>query len=269
MLNIGFIQFNPVLGNATENISRLQPLVEKAKCAHLAVIPELANSGYNFESREQAFGLSEDVSRSLFVEFIVAKAREQNMFIVAGINERSEDKLYNSAILAGPNGLVGKYRKVHLFMNERDFFERGESEPEVYDTGLCRTGMLICFDWIFPEFWRILALKGADIICHPSNLVLPYAQQAVPVHGLINRIFIITANRTGSENDLTFTGQSFISDPAGNILYKAAADKEEVGIVGVYPTEARNKMITIRNHAFGDRVPLLYKALINEDQKTV
>ena len=118
--------------------------------------------------------------------------------------------------------MIGKYRKVHLFMNEWDIFEKGNLGFPVFDFGICKIGMLICFDWIFPEVWRILALKGADIICHPSNLVLPYAQQAVPVHGMINRTFNITANRIGIERGIKFTGESIISDPEGKIIKKAS-----------------------------------------------
>ncbi len=116
-------------------------------------------------------------------------------------------------------------------MNEFDFFEKGNLGLPVFDIGICKIGMLICFDWIFPEVWRILALKGADIICHPSNLVLPYAQQAVPVHGMINRTFNITANRYGTERGVTFSGKSIISDPFGKTLVTASPDKDEVAFV--------------------------------------
>jgi len=121
--------------------------------------------------------------------------------------------------------------------------------------------MLVCFDWIFPEAWRILALKGAEVICHPSNLVLPYAQQAVPVQGMMNRTFNITANRIGIEREITFTGQSIISDPNGKILCKASAEKEEIICTKLDLSLARNKMITPRNHIFNDRLPTEYSFL--------
>jgi predicted amidohydrolase len=122
--------------------------------------------------------------------------------------------------------------------------------------------MLVCFDWVFPEVWRILALKGAEIICHPSNLVLPFAQQAVPVHGLINRTFNITANRIGNERGIKFTGQSIISDPAGKTLLKASSEKDEVKITSLDLSQARNKKITPRNHLFNDRQPKNYSILV-------
>ncbi len=263
MIKAGFIQFEPILGQPAVNIQRLTHLLKKTADADLVVIPELANSGYNFSSKEEAFSLSEEISSSTYIDFLLRKAKEYNLFIVSGFNERDENKLYNSSVLVGPEGLAGKYRKIHLFLNEFDFFEPGNIGLPVFDIGICKLGMLICFDWVFPEVWRILALKGADIICHPSNLVLPYAQQAVPVHGMINRTFNITANRTGVERGLKFSGKSIISDPSGKTLASALSDKEEVRIVEMDIALSRNKMITSRNHLLNDRIPRMYKDLVN------
>jgi len=261
LIKAGFIQFQPILGEPETNISKLTALLEQASEADLIVIPELANSGYNFESKKQANELAEEISKSIFVDFLIVEARKSNSFIVSGINESDNGKLYNSSVLVGPKGLIGKYRKIHLFLNEFDFFERGNIGLPVFDIGFCKIGMLICFDWIFPEVWRILTLKGAEIICHPSNLVLPYAQQAVPVHGMINRTFNITANRYGTERDVTFSGKSIISDPLGKTLTSASPDKDEVQFIIMDLSLAKNKMITSRNHAINDRVPEEYKDL--------
>ena len=113
--------------------------------------------------------------------------------------------------------------------------------------------MLICYDWMFPEVWRILALKNADIICHPSNLVLPYAQQAVPVHSLINKVFTITANRVGTEGNLSFTGKSLICNPFGEVLVQANEKDETIGTAEIDISISRNKNITPKNHIFKDR----------------
>ena len=184
---------------------------------------------------------------------------------MVGFNERHNALLYNSAILIGPKGYIGKYRKLHLFMNEKDYFKPGDVGLPVFDIGLCKIGMLVCFDWIFPEVWRILALKGAEIICHPSNLILPgFAQKAVPIHALTNRVYIVTANRIGTEGDLSFTGLSTIADPKGEILVQASQAEEEVGIKDIDITMARDKMITHRNDVFSDRRPGEY-SLLTED----
>jgi predicted amidohydrolase len=263
MIKAGFIQFRPELGNQDANIKKLKNLIPAAKDADLIVLPELANSGYNFISKEHAFENAEEAENSRFTDFLAGEARKYNLNIVAGINERENGKLYNSAVLVTPEGISGKYRKIHLFWNEKDIFEKGNLGLPVFDLGFCKIGILICFDWIFPEVWRILALKGADIICHPSNLVLPYAQQAVPVHGMINKTFNITANRYGTERDVTFSGKSIISDPTGKTMITAAPDKDEAGIVEMDIEKAREKMITPRNHVFNDRIPEEYSQLIS------
>lgn len=261
-IKAGFIQFRPILGDLQQNMENLSGLIEKADGADLIVIPELANSGYNFENKEQAFQLAEDIKNSAFIDFLIGKAREFDLHIVSGFNEKEDNKLFNTSVLVNSKGFVGKYRKIHLFMNEFDIFEKGNLGLPVFDMGFCKIGMLVCFDWIFPEVWRILALKGADIICHPSNLVLPYAQQAVPVHGMINKYYIITANRYGTEGGVTFSGKSFISDPFGKTLAMAKAKEDSVKIVEMDIAQSRNKMITDRNHAIHDRFPEDYGDLV-------
>lgn len=261
-MRVGFIQFKPSLGNLSGTVQSLDRLIDSASSADLVVLPELCNSGYNFPDFTMAFESSESIGKSTFVEFLISKASRQDLYIVSGFNERDGNVLYNSAILVGPKGYIGKYRKLHLFMHEKDFFEPGNVGLPVFDLGVCRIGMLVCFDWVFPEVWRILALQGADIICHPSNLVLPgLAQRAVPIHALINRTCVITANRIGQERNLTFTGMSTVVDPRGEILLQASQNEEEVGIVQVDVELARDKNITARNHLFDDRRPEQYAML--------
>lgn len=257
-MKVGYIQFDPVLGDCDRNCKKLESLLDEARHANLVVLPELANSGYNFKSREQALELSESIERSAYVEFITGIARANNQFIVSGFLEKFEDKLFNTAFLSGPQGYVGKYRKLHLFWNEFDFFEKGDLGLPFFDIEFCITGILICFDWIYPEVWRILGLKGVDVVCHPSNLVLPYAQQAVPVQAMMNRYFVITANRYGTERDVTFSGKSFICDPFGQTLCMAPPDEDDVTILDIDINSARNKNITPRNHLFQDRRPDQY-----------
>jgi len=261
-IKAGFLQFNPILGDEQKNIRNISELLKLVHNANLIVMPELANSGYNFESKAQAIELAHEVEQSHYIEFLMEKAKENGLYIVSGFHEKENDLLYNSAVLIGPDGLLGKYRKIHLFMNEFDIFEKGNLGLPVFKIDDIKIGILICFDWVFPEVWRILALKGADMICHPSNLVLPYAQQAVPVHGMINRIFCITANRYGAEKEISFRGQSIISNPTGETLYKAQPERDEVKIMELNINEARNKNFTHRNHTFNDRLPNEYNDIL-------
>lgn len=267
-MKIGFIQFAPVLGDVQATIRKIDGLIDQSKITDILVLPELCNSGYNFTSLKEAWETSEKIENSIFINYLISKCKQFNLYIVSGFNERDNKDLYNSAILIGPKGYLGKYRKLHLFMNEKDYFKPGNISLPVFDIGLCKIGMLVCFDWIFPEVWRILALKGAEIICHPSNLILPgLAQKAVPIHALTNRIYTITANRIGTEGDLSFTGLSTIANPNGDILFQASQTEEETVIKDIDIRLARDKIITKKNDLFSDRRPEEYSLLIEKSIK--
>jgi predicted amidohydrolase len=270
-MKVGFVQFRPALADRRDTIQEIQRLSKDFESADLVVLPELCNSGYNFISDEQARETAEEAATGPFVTFLHKLCRENNQHIVAGINEVDErtGNLYNSAVLIGPEGHFGTYRKLHLFMKEKDHFRTGNLGLPVFDLGAYKLGVLICFDWIFPETWRVLALRGADIVCHPSNLVLPgLAQRAVPVQALMNRIFIVTANRIGTEGDLTFTGLSIIADPEGNVLAQASQAETEVQIVDIDIAMARNKAVTPCNDVFEDRHPGEYRELVKPQIRT-
>jgi len=264
-MRIGFVQFAPSLADPLGNWDAIDVLIGRAKGAELLVLPELCHTGYRFESSEQAWELSETIDDSIYLNRLEKVCAERHFHVVTGFNERAGERLYNTAVLIGPSGVVGRYRKMHLFLDEKDIFEPGDVGLPVFDIGIGKVGMLICFDWIFPEVWRILALKGADIICHPSNLIIPgLCQKAVPVHAVCNRIFVITANRIGTERGLTFTGLSTVADPKGDVLLQASPDREEVGLVDIDISLAREKNTTPRNNVFEDRRPDEYFRLLEK-----
>ncbi len=261
-MQVGYIQFQPFLCDLEKTIETLEPLVRSAAAADLIVLPELCNSGYNFVDFRMAYESSEEIGNSAFIDFLRACARDHGLYIASGFNERDNGRLYNAAVLVGPQGCIGKYRKLHLFMNEKDYFEPGNVGVPLFDLGSVKVALLVCFDWMFPEVWRMAALGGADLVCHPSNLVLPgLAQKAIPIHSLVNRIYVVTANRIGQERDLTFTGLSTITDPKGEVLLQASQTGREAGLVAIDIEAARNKYITARNHIFNDRRPTEYSFL--------
>jgi predicted amidohydrolase len=234
--------------------------------ADLWVLPELCNTGYLFCSKEEVEDLAEAVSDGPSVQAWRAMARERKVHIVAGIAECADGKVFNAAVLVRPSGAVCVYRKAHLFDEEKRWFEPGDTGFEVIDIGPARIGMMVCFDWIFPEVTRILALKGADLICHPANLVLPYCPDAMVTRCVENRVFSVTCNRIGTErrggNTLSFIGSSQIVDSKGRILVRAERDEACVQVAVIDPTLARDKKITERNDLFEDRRVALYGALM-------
>jgi len=268
-VKIGILQFAPVPGDIEANIKKIDGLLEPNPHSDIMVLPELASSGYNFKSREEAINSSEPINESRYVDFLIQKARALNTWFVSGINEREDDKLFNSAVLVSPNGVEGIYRKMHLFNREKIFFEPGNSGLPIFETPFGIVGILICFDWMFPELWRVLALKGAQIICHPSNLVLPFCQSAIPGYALTNRIFVATANRVGKERDLTFTGQSVLVNPNGEYLLRGDHQNEEILSADIEPELAEDKQMTPLNDAFEDRRTDFYTVDTREDHATM
>lgn len=259
VIRVAAAQIKPILGDPEKNRRKIARFLELAHNddVDLVVFPELSNSGYNFSSTEQAFATSENIPGGKTIKLLERMAHEYSMYVVVGINERDDNALYNSAVLVGPEGYVGKYRKVHLFFNEKDIFKRG-NRFYVFDTRIVRIGIMICFDWIFPEAARSLALQGAEIIAHPTNLVLPYWQKMAPLRALENRVYIISANRIGIEGDLTFTGRSIIVSPKGEIIAEASRTHEEIIYADIDLRLARNKNVTPKNNVFEDRLPEAY-----------
>lgn len=264
-MKAGFVQFSPQFGNVDANIEKALSLMEKAD-AELLVLPELFNTGYLFISVNETFNLAEEIPNGKTTKALCSFARKKGIHIVAGIAEVSNGKLYNSAVLVSPTGYVATYRKIHLFNEEKLWFQPGDEGFAVYDIGSCKIGIMICFDWFFPESTRILALKGADIICHTANLVLPYCQDAMITRCLENRIYAIIANRTGEEerggNKWRYTGNSQITSPDARILYRADPERDEVGIVEIDVSKARNKRLNKYNDLFTDRRLEFYQDLI-------
>ena len=256
-MKAAFVQTAPVFGEVKTNVDRAVEKMEKLD-ASLIVLPELYSTGYQFRSKKELMDLAEDVPSGYATKRLIEAAKAKGAFIVAGLAERAGKKAYNSAVLVGPRGLVGTYRKAHLFWNEKKIFAKGDTPFKVYKAGKARVGMMICFDWLFPEAARALALLGADIICHPSNLVLPYCPQAMITRSLENRVFTITANRVGVEERvpgtrLKFIGTSQVTTPDGEVLVRAGSKKEEARSVEIDPVRARGKRITPLNDIFKDR----------------
>lgn len=266
-MKIAAIQTRPVFGDVETNVARALALA--APDASLYVFPELMTSGYAFASRQEARALAEiPGGREAYapgLHALGAWARARRAWVIAGFPEKAGARVYNSSALIGPDGRVRDvYRKLHLFDDEKLWFAPGDRAPRVSRVGPARVGMLICFDWRFPEIWRVLALSGADVIAHPSNLVVPRAaQMATPVRALENRIYVVTANRVGADvrpdRRIAFTGRSQIVSPDGIVLARAGTSSVRALVADVDLVQARNKKFgKTRNEIFKDRRPEFY-----------
>lgn len=261
-MRIGFLQFAPVLGDREANLERIRREIQEGPDLEVLVLPELATTGYLFLERPEVARLAEPVPGGPTSDLLGSLARKRHMMIVAGLAEREGSHLYNSAVAYLPDQPPVVYRKVHLFWNEKDLFEPGNLGFPVWAYRGVRFGLMICFDWYFPEAARTLALKGAEVLLHPANLVLPWGQTGMQYRALENRVFAVTANRTGEEQrkgqHLQFTGGSQIVAPNGDLRLRVGRENEGIFFVDLDPAEARNKWITPRNHPLKDRVPDQY-----------
>ena len=232
------IQLEPRIGEPERNLRHSLEMIEQAadQGATLIVLPELTNSGYVFESVEEARSLAEHWQRGPSVIAWARIASARALTIVAGLCEADDDRIYNSAVAIGPDGVLGRFHKVHLWDQENRFFTPGDLGFPVIDTPFGRIGIAICYDGWFPESYRACALRGADAVCVPTNWVpMPDqpADREVMANTLViaaahsNGLFIIAADRVGIERGQRFLGNSIIAGPTGFPIAGPASPVEE------------------------------------------
>lgn len=271
---VGVAQVEPKLGEPERNLETCLARLEEAAAAgaKLLVLPECAIPGYMFDSAEEALPFAEEIPGPS-TEALERACRTLDVYAVCGLLERDGDALRNAAVLVGPDGLVGTYRKTHLpFLGVDRFVAPGDELP-VYDTPLGRIGVEICYDLRFPEVTRTLALRGAELVAHPTNFPMAAKIQTELItvaRAAENRIYLLTANRVGKERRGEFCGWSQIVDPYGRRLAEAGETEEALLVADVDLEQARDKDYVVPGeyelYLFGDRRPELYGALVEETQ---
>ncbi len=266
-MKIAVVQFSPERGNKEKNLDFILSQIDSIN-ADLIVFPELSTTGYFFLNREETASLAEPFDGPT-AEAISEKAEKQNKIIVAGFIESGsgtiDTKIYNSAAIIFPDRkLNAVYRKTHLFYKEQFCFDAGDTGFFVADSpahGL-KLGTMICYDWRFPEAARTLALKGADLIVCPSNLVTNVWHISTPSRALENKVYFAVANRTGTEErngeELCFNGKSMIYGYNGQVLAGAGAEASDVIYADIDPAKTRDKSFNEFNDIFTDRRPDMY-----------
>ena len=266
---IASIQMEPIIGDKQGNVSRSIDFIETAaeRGAELVVLPELVNSGYVFRDRAEAMALAEPLPGGETVSAWTEVAARRKLTVVAGIDEQQGDILYNSAVVIGPHGYVGHYRKVHLWADEKKYFRPGDLGFPVFDLPFGRLAVAICYDGWFPETYRAAALQGADILCVPTNWVpmpaqpenrLAMANTLIMAGAHCNSIIIACADRIGVERGQAFEGQSLIVDRRGwPIAGPASRDREEILLAEVDLLAGRQVLGSF-NDVLGDRRPDVY-----------
>lgn len=263
--------------NRTDNLERGLALAANAADdgATLIVLPELTSTGYTFATRAEAFAHAEEVPSGPTVRAWEKFARERGVHLVAGLAERDGPRLFDTAVLVGPDGYVGRYRKTHLWNTEKLWFTPGDEGYPVFETPLGRIGLLICWDIWFPEVPRLLAMQGADIICSVNNWVwtpppiFDASGKCMAVYltmtaAHVNNVVIAAANRIGTDRDARFLGCSLIAGtngwPIGDV---AGPDEERVLTADIDIVASRSAPIwTSLNDLVRDRRTDLYDDML-------
>ncbi|MBW2367980.1 MAG: hypothetical protein JRH15_08845 [Deltaproteobacteria bacterium] len=251
-MRVGFCQFDVVHKNVDANIAKIKELIRNVD-ADLIVLPELCISGYFFQSKDELFLYSSERVQKRIIRELTTISKRNDVYIVAGIAEKEGDSVYNTAIVVGDKGLLGKHRKVNLSKNET-IFSRG-NKLAIITIGDVKIGIVICFESWFPESFRLLALQGAQIICCPVNFGGPWTLDVMKVRALENKVYTIMANRIGQEliknEKADFRGESQIIDYGGNVLVSAGRE-ECLKIVEIHPDD-----VLVKNNIICD--DLLYE----------
>ena len=270
-------QIDPKLGEKQRNLDVCLARLEEASVlgASILVLPECAIPGYMWDSAEEAMPFAEEIPGPSTAALERECAR-LGLYVVCGLLERDGDALHNAAVLVGPDGLVGTYRKTHLPYLGVDRFVVAGDELPVFETPLGRIGVEICYDLRFPEVTRTLALRGADLVAHPTNFPVAARIQTELItlaRAAENRVYLLTANRVGKERWGEFCGWSQIVDPYGTRLAEAGETGEALLTAEIDLAKARDKDYVIPGiyelYLFGHRRPELYGALLEEAGKAV
>ena len=271
-MKIACVQMDVKIGEVDYNLAAIEDrLRETARNGtKLAIFPECAVTGYCFESLDEARPFAQTIPGPA-TDRITAQCAKLDMFAVFGMIEVDGDSVYNAAILTGPEGVVGSYRKVHLpYLGVDMHVAYGDRPFAVHDIGGLRVGINICYDSAFPEATRTLALLGADLITLPTNW--PPGAECVAAHvlntrAMENAVYFAAANRVGSERGFEFIGRSRICATKGETLAASEDTSETILYAEIDPEPSRNKTAVREpgRHAIdrmADRRPEMYGTLI-------
>lgn len=266
-------QISPSIGDLEYNRRYTSQWIDRAAAdgARLVILPEAAQAGYMFQDRAEARRYAERVPDGPTVTRWTELAARHGIWIVAGLTELAGDRVFNSAVLLGPDGHIGTFRKAHLWNDEKNTYDHDDAGFPVFETELGRIGIAICYDAWFPESFRSLALGGADLVALPANWV-PVPQQpenALTMANMMcltaahsNHLYVAAASRVGVERGQAFIGSSIVVGPSGWPLAGPASGSQdelvsaEIDLLGTREARHSNPF----NQPLADRRPQIYRA---------
>jgi predicted amidohydrolase len=268
-ITVACCQVALAVGEGERNRATLQAAIRDAagRGAQVVVVPELAPSGYVFAETAEARALAEPVDGPTLTAWS-ALAAELGVVIAGGFPELGPGgDVHNSAALVDPDGVRAVYRKAHLWDRETLVFTPGSEPPPVVNTAFGRLGLVVCYDLEFPEWVRLPALAGAELLCAPTNwpaFPRPRGERPVEIvrvqaNASVNRVFVAACDRVGAERGVDWVGGSVVVDPDGYpVAGPLASPRSEILLASCALEDARAKGISDHNDVHGDRRPDLY-----------
>lgn len=256
-MKIGFLQFEPTTLDKEGNVVLINNLLSKVE-ADLMVLPEMCMTGYPSSEEEETIKYAEAADGPT-VKAMIEIAKNKNMCILFGMPELVDGKVYNTTFAVGPLGIITKHQKTHLFMDEVEEFTPGTTKPHIFEWGGAKIGIGVCYDYMFPEFWRVMALQGAQLFCNTANFVSQYGFPMMRARSIENGVFSITCNRVGTEGEILYKGESEIVDNRGHVLEKANDYEEDFYVVDVDLSDSNEKVWNNWNDVINDRRPEMYE----------
>ncbi|MGH9404805.1 MAG: carbon-nitrogen hydrolase family protein [Terriglobia bacterium] len=275
-MKIAAVQTDVAFANKPANLARVTERLRDAAAhgARVVIFPECALTGYCFESLDEARPLAEPMPGPS-TEAIARLTREFDCTAIVGMLESDGSSVYNAAVVIGPAGILGSYRKIHLpYVGVDRFVAPGDRPFEVLDTPHGKVGVNICYDLSFPEAGRVLKLGGAQLLAVPTNWPIEsdLCQQVANVRALENHMAVAAADRVGEERGFRFAGRSQIADPTGKLVAGAGETEETIIYADVDLNSAdRNRLIrkpgTYEIDRIADRRPEMYRDIVRTNRE--
>lgn len=270
MISVCGVQLAPRRGDRDANLRMVVRAIEEAASqgARLVVLPEASLTGYVFDDREAALAAAIDADGPE-LEAVAEACRESRVWAVVGAIERDGKTLHNAVFLAGPQGLEGRYRKLHtLCLGVDRFTVPGSVPPPVFDLPFGRVGLNICYDGTFPETARALKLAGAQLILLPTNWPnLHLKREQVQIRAYENHVNYFAVNRVGAEGGASFDGGSVAADPRGRILAEGTDEAGPIHVKFDLQAADANRVVEAEGEYeydyIADRRPDVYRILID------
>ncbi len=272
------IQMQPALMHPAANLAKVTSWIREAhaRSARVAVFPECALTGYALSAEESA-AIAERVPGPR-TEQLARVCDQLDMLAVVGTIESDEEgRCFNSAVLIGPQGVLGRYRKTHLpYLGVDRFLAAGDSIGPPVASASGRLGLLICYDLRLPEPARLLALAGAQVLVLPTAWPASarlYPEFLARARTAENGVYLVAANRIGEERGTQYLGRSLIAGPDGEILAEASPDQEEMLLaeIDLARSDQKKRVFSPGEYEldlFGDRRPDLYAPLASQGDQT-